>query len=382
MKRADLVVVGAGLGGGLLAWRLAELRPELSLLLLESGPHAGGNHTWSFHQSDLTPEEHSWIAPFITHSWPGYEVRFPTRRRRMETGYASVPSERFAALLAERLGDRLRCGVQAVSVEPDAVVLEGGARIAAGAVVDARGPRAMPRLDLGWQKFLGQELAFERPHGLADPIVMDATVPQRDGYRFVYCLPFAPDRMLIEETFYSDTAHIDPALSCGAIEDYTRRAGWGGSSIVREEAGALPIALGGDIGGHIADFAGRPIIGFAAGLFHPTTGYSLPDAVRTADLVAKLADLSAPALAAALGVHVRETWRARRFFRALNRMLFRACPPAERRRVLEHFHRLPEPVISRFYAARLTAIDKVRILSGRPPVPVGRALVSLIGERS
>ena len=40
---------------------------------------------------------------------------------------------------------------------------------------------------------------------------MDATVPQRDGFRFVYTLPFAPDRVLIEDTYYSDGLDLDPA---------------------------------------------------------------------------------------------------------------------------------------------------------------------------
>jgi lycopene beta-cyclase len=70
-------------------------------------------------------------------------------------------------------------------------------------------------------------------------------------------------------------------------------------------------------------------------------------------------------------------WKDRSFYQLLNRMLFRAAAPDRRYRVLEHFYRLPEPLIGRFYAARLTALDKLRIVSGRPPVPIGRALAAL-----
>jgi lycopene beta-cyclase len=42
--------------------------------------------------------------------------------------------------------------------------------------------------------------------------------------------------------------------------------------------------------------------------------------------------------------------------------------------VLQHFYRLPQPVIERFYAGRLGINDARQILSGRPPVPVLRAL--------
>ena len=40
---------------------------------------------------------------------------------------------------------------------------------------------------------------------------MDATVPQVDGYRFFYVLPLAPDRLLVEDTYFSDSTHLDVA---------------------------------------------------------------------------------------------------------------------------------------------------------------------------
>jgi lycopene beta-cyclase len=79
-------------------------------------------------------------------------------------------------------------------------------------------------------------------------------------------------------------------------------------------------------------------------------------------------------LPALLRVEAARLWRERGYYRLLNRMLFRAAAPAERYRVLEHFYRLDPAVIERFYAGRSSRWDKLRILSGRPPVPVGRAL--------
>ena len=67
--------------------------------------------------------------------------------------------------------------------------LVDGRRLTAPLVIDARGPRRSRRLVLGWQKFLGQEVRLAAPHGLARPIIMDATVSQLDGYRFLYVLP-------------------------------------------------------------------------------------------------------------------------------------------------------------------------------------------------
>jgi lycopene beta-cyclase len=114
-------------------------------------------------------------------------------------------------------------------------------------------------------------------------------------------------------------------------------------------------------------------------LFHATTGYSLPDAVRLADDLAPLLPMAPEALARWTRARTRAHWHSGRYFRLLNRLLFRAARPAERWRVLERFYRLPEPLVARFYRGTLTAGDRVRILAGRPPVPLARAARVLLG---
>ena len=147
----------------------------------------------------------------------------------------------------------------------------------------------------------------------------------------------------------------------------------------REEIGSLPLPLGGSIDAFWPD--GQPRIGMRAGLFHPTTGYSLLDAVATADLLAALPLSDAAATAAALRAFATARWNARGFFRLLNRLLFRAARPDERVRVLEQFSRRPADLIARFYAAHLTRFDQVRLISGRPPVSMSRALANLRAPR-
>jgi lycopene beta-cyclase len=65
----------------------------------------------------------------------------------------------------------------------------------------------------------------------------------------------------------------------------------------------------------------------------------------------------------------------------LNRMLFRAGEPAARHRVFRRFYGLAEPLIERFYAARPTRADRIRLLVGRPPVPVLPALLCVPERR-
>jgi lycopene beta-cyclase len=373
----DLLLIGGGLANGLLALRLSQLRPDLDVRIIEPSATLGGNHTWSYFATDLTPEQESWVAPLVAHRWPGYSVRFPGHTRRLSTGYRSVTSDRFHAVISAALAGRV---VQAAArtVDPTGVVLMDGRRLAARAVLDGRGPVHAPDLALGFQKFVGMEVRLSAPHGLAEPIIMDACVEQQAGYRFLYTLPIDDRTLLIEDTRYTDGADLDRELFRRGVQDYATAQGWNIEAVLREEDGVLPVALDGDIVAHFRRHGPAALSGLRAGLFHPTTGYSLPDAVRLADRLAHAFPAKDEALAFSIQTHAADVWKARAFYRLLNRMLFRAAEPDRRYRILERFYRLPEPLIERFYAAGSTLPDKLHILSGKPPVPVGAALKCLM----
>jgi lycopene beta-cyclase len=207
---------------------------------------------------------------------------------------------------------------------------------------------------------------------------MDASVDQRDGYRFVYVLPFSPTRLLIEDTRYSDGGELDLQELAAAVSDYAQNQGWFIRQVVREEHGILPIALAHDAERFWAERPPDiPQAGMRAALFHPTTGYSLPEAVRVADLVGENWPIGSAALAEKIRRHALERHRSQGFYRLLNRMLFRAAQPNKRHLVLQRFYKLPKPLIERFYAGRTSWSDIVRILTGKPPVPIHRALLCL-----
>lgn len=378
----DLLLVGGGLANGLLAWRLAQLQPGLDVRIVEADGALGGVHTWSFFETDLTAEQNHWIEPLVAHRWPGYSVRFPGHERRLGTGYRSVTSDRFDAVISAALGGRVITGRVAI-VSPTSVLLTDGRRLTARAVIDGRGPVDTPDLSLGFQKFVGLEVRLTAPHGLSEPIIMDATVSQDGGYRFIYTLPLDERTLLIEDTRYTDGAALDREVFVEGVKAYAALQGWSIDTIIREEQGVLPVALGGDLDAHFRRRGPTALAGLRSGLFHPTTGYSLPDAVDLADRLATAPSLHGEALhgealSARIQTHAVGVWKQRGFYRLLNRMLFRAARPERRYRILERFYRLPEPLIQRFYAARSTAIDKARILSGKPPVPLAAAVRCLV----
>jgi lycopene beta-cyclase len=380
--RVDLALVGGGLANSLIAYRLRELRPELELVVVERGPTLGGNHTWSFHDSDLSAAQRDWMRPLVEHSWPRHELRFPKRRRVMNGGYNTVSSDRLHGVVGNALGGHWRLDAEVVELAPGRLVLADGTLIEASAVIDGRGDPGGGHLEVGFQKFVGLFVKLADGHRLERPILMDATVAQRDGYRFVYTLPFSDRELLIEDTYYSDTPRLDREAIRSGIFDYAASRGWRVAETTAEEHGVLPIVLGGDIGAFWAEGpSGVPRSGMRAALFHPTTGYSLPEAVRTADAIAARRNLDSAGLFEWTRRRSVELWRRNAFFRLLNRMLFCAATPGDEYRIFERFYGLPEGLIHRFYAGRLGWIDKLRLLTGRPPVPVGRAIRCLTKRR-
>lgn len=380
-RRCDIAILGGGLAGGLVALALRRARPELSLLLVEQGESLGGNHIWSFFGSDVGKAGRELLGGMVVAAWPEYTVAFPAFQRKLKTSYYSISSERFDAVVRSALGDEeIVTGVRALACSATNATLSDGTRIEADAMIDARGIRNLGHLTGGWQKFLGQRLKLSTPHDLATPVVKDATVEQLDGYRFVYCLPFAADEVFVEDTYYSDTPTLDVPALAARIANYANARGWQVSEILGQEHGVLPVVAGGDFdafwrstGGAVARAGAR------AGLFQAVTSYSLPDAVRYALALARQDDLSGPALARFGEAWSRRHWKRSGFMRALAAMLFGAADPADRYRVLERFYRLDRGLIERFYAGRLTKLDKARILIGKPPVPIGKAIGVLSG---
>lgn len=377
----DIAILGGGLAGGLVALALRRARPDLKLLLVEQGEHLGGNHLWSFFGSDVGAAGRELLADMIVGAWPEYSVRFPAFQRRLKTSYYSISSERFdAALRAHLPAKAILTGVRALACSATNATLSDGTRVEAGAVIDARGIRNLGHLTGGWQKFLGKRFKLSAPHDLTAPLVKDATVDQLDGYRFVYCLPFAPDEVFIEDTYYSDSPVIDTPALAARIDDYARARGWHIAEVMSEEHGVLPVVAGGDFDAFWRSGGGAVArAGTRAGLFQAVTSYSLPDAVRYALALAGQDDLTGRALADFSEDYAKRHWKRSGYMRALSAMLFAAAEPATRYRVLERFYRLDKGLIERFYAGRSTTLDKIRILAGKPPVPVGKALGVLTG---
>jgi len=365
----DYLLVGGGLGNALIALALFAARPGSRVGLVEQRSALGGNHVWCFHAGDVESAARPFVSRLVSAQWPRYEVRFPDLQRTLEEPYAAVRSERLNQVVQEafigRAGSRLFLDARAVQVTDQSVRLETGQELRARTVIESRGPDALsagPRA--GYQKFLGLELKLRRPSPIQHPLLMDAQLPQRDGFRFLYALPFASDRVLLEDTYFSDSATLERERLEAEIVGYAAKNGFEIDYVARHESGVLPLPT------RLPKLAnpapGGPLVaGYQGAWFHPVTGYSFPVATRLASAIAhadpeRLRDEVWPAL-------VREQRSQLRFCLLLNRLFFDAFAPEERRHVIERFYRLPPDSVRRFYAMTLSHADRARILCGRPP---------------
>ena len=380
----DLAIVGGGLAGGLTALAVHRKYPELDVALIEAGDSYGGNHRWSWFESDCGPEGDGLLGSFEAKRWTGgNEVRFPSHERALSADYRSLDSRDFDAGLRRCLPQSaLHLNARVTALAPDKVTLADGRSIAARRILDCRDAVPSPHLTGGWQVFLGQHRRMDAPHGVTRPVIMDATVDQIGGYRFLYLLPLSETDLFLEDTYYQDRAELDAPALRERIESYCAERGWQGD-LVHEETGLLPVITGGDFDAHREGLEqpGIALAGARGGFVHPLTSYTVPIAVRTALAVADaVGGMNGPDLAGFVAARARDHWRSTGYYRLLGKMLFDAADPSERYRIFERFYTLPEPLIERFYAAKSSPLDKLRILSGKPPVPIRSAVAALLGK--
>ena len=389
----DVIIVGGGLAGGLIALALHRHAPGCRFVVVEAGRSFGGHHRWSWFETDIPLRERALMTGFNVNGWDeGYDITFPGLGRTLPTSYRSLASAEFHRALIEELPpERVMLETKAASLGAGGVTLADGTRMPAKRVIDCRPFKPSKHLAGGWQVFLGQHFKCETPHGLTRPVIMDASVDQiaphgnGEAYRFVYVLPLSEDEVFIEDTYYADQPKMDAEVLKGRVAEYAHRNGWKGE-VIDQEAGILPVISGGDFAAASAEVAipGVAVAGARGGFSHPLTSYTLPfaasNALAIAKMIARQPELTGEELAAFCARRAKRHWRATAYYRMLSRMLFEAAEPGKRVVVFEHFYALQGRLVERFYAGRSTWPDRLRILTGKPPVAIPRAIRALFSS--
>lgn len=396
MTSYDLIIIGGGLAGGLLADWLVRYQPSCRFLLIEKGERFGGRHTWSFHEGDLQWNDTSHrlddLKKFDLTEWGAHEISFPGLRQIKKQRYFSLDASNFDRRLRRILNPSQYVCAQSAryDAQQKVVSLSDGRQLSARVIVMTVGPEMYSGPELtAYQKFVGLRIKTKGTHGLKHAVLMDAELPQHGSFRFMYVLPFTKDTLLLEDTYYSTNPTIDHTLLEKRIFDYARQKGWLIDSVLDREWGCLPIPLDPRVA--MIDNPNKdklqgsePLIlraGMAAGLFHPTTGYSLAEAVRFAEWFCPNWELPLVELRHRVYAYQNEMQKRSRFYAGLNNMLFCAGLPEERYQILRGFYDLDDELIERFYALRLNSWDKLRLLwNGRNLVPLIDGLKAFLGQ--
>lgn len=368
----DFVIVGGGLAGSLLLQALQVRHPNLKYLLVEKSDRLGGNRAWAFHDADLSESSKTWFPPLITKSWDGYDVSFPDYTRAFFSRYHCVSAAELDSKLRARYAKSIRFNESIVGIKQGddcEITFQSGEVIHAATVVVAQGWET-PHQTGAWQKYVSLDLELEEPHGLERVLLMDARVPQIDGFRFFYLLPWSENRLHIEDTYYSHHTILKVERIHQEILNYIERRQWKVKSIQRNVSGTLPLILNLPAKRSKNDL---PAIGAASGFFHPVTGYTLPILLRQIDAITERSNLTIPSIKKALSKVETDAKVRLRYYWLMNRLLFKAAEPTERYRILAHFYRMPEGLIQRFYSGETNIFDQLRLALGKPPVPYRKA---------
>ncbi|MEM9514895.1 MAG: lycopene cyclase family protein [Actinomycetota bacterium] len=385
---ADLIIAGAGCAGLSALHFALQHESDRRIVVIDRSFEPSDDRTWAFWGTAQAP-----FANLADRRWDHLRVKFPTwsSTQRLQRPHDPASTHRRtymrvrrrnydAAILCEAESrPNVRFVAQDILAVTDdrggnggIVSLPEGELRAPLVLQSALAPRRPGTTELRHplrQHFGGWEVVTDRP--VFDPDVatlMDFDTAQHDAVSFVYVLPEAPNRALVEHTTLS-TEVKDREFHGQCVADYLYRLGVGEFDVVRTEYGVIPMEDAPPAQRH-----GRHVwnVGTVGGGTKPSSGYTFARThIQTEHLIRQWADGAALTPPPA---------RPRRFAFA-------------DRTLLHILHRQPElgrPVFERLF--RSTSIDDVltfldersslgadaRMVAALPQLPFLRAAASEI----
>lgn len=347
MESKPVIILGGGLWGSLLAYRLQMALPHIPFRLYERSSTLGGHESYTFHGSDIDQPAKVWLRPLVTQSWSTYQVRFPKYEKRLGNSLHLINSEQLHDVISANLLSERLCLNNEIS-----------ARLAlneASFVIDTRNICGYKKC--GYQKYLAMEIELLEPHKLKEPIMMDSTISQRDRFRCIHYLPISEKKLLIKDQRFSENAVLDLLEMKNDILKVISFHNWKVKKVVREESHVKAIPM------TSPSFRQEGRVINLAGLFHDTTGCSLPTATR---LIEKMVATSfrLGELKEVVANFRKETESDRKFLRFLNRYLVDSVPEKQHC-FFQDIYQLPQQSLERFLRGKLSLLDRSRIMLGK-----------------
>ena len=226
-------------------------------------------------------------------------------------------------------------------------------------VIDTRPPKRIPTYG---QFFLGWEIRTERPVFDPDCAQLMHFRPARSrGVDFVYTLPFAPDRALVEVTSFAPASPGHGVFKAW-LETEVAALETGGFEVVREEAGALPM----EVGFREPSQEGVIRMGLGGGAARPSTGYAYARIQAQADRIAgALRGRDAPV--------PRLDGPATRFMDRVFLQVLQTKPERGPALFESLFRNAPPDRLERFLSGSTHPVDRLSVMASLPTLPFLRA---------
>lgn len=331
-----VIILGGGLWGCLLAYKLRESLPEVDFLLYEESSTLGRHESWIFRESDC-PEAMPWLRPLITKSWPDHRIKSGSQEKPCLHACHLIDSQRLHELLLEKLtSQRIRFNNSL------------SARLALAEstfVIDTRNICHFKKS--GFKQNLAWEIELKAPHHLTAPIL------QTNEQGIQWILPLSTKRVLIKEETYSLHKVMDFDKRREALNRSILVRGWRVEKVVREESSVMVIPISNPI------FRQEGRVINLAGLFHDTTGSYLPHATKLIDRMVKTS-FRFGELREVVGQYRREVENDQRFLRFFNRLL----TEDKKGQLFGLVHQDPH-LLARFSRGQLTFLDRSKIVLGQ-----------------
>ena len=285
LRRYSAGIIGAGLAGRYLAYRLAKLG-NFDVHLFDKG-EIRPNHIWGFWDSDQPYLEQT--KPFALADFDNLKFNFPESSKTLNLKnytYRVITSSGYEEFLLE---SSARSGCQFVRDTITKITRDRHKFSVHGEltgdqafdfVFDSRPTKFCDGVLL--QHFLGITVKYTSPRfDSRDATLMDFNVDQSAGLHFMYGLPLSETEALIESTVFSPKT-LEKNWYLEQIFAYLKtNVSSDDFQIISTEAGSLPLS---NIGSY--NNGGIPI-GLAAGASRASTGYAFSQIHRQIDLMIK-----------------------------------------------------------------------------------------------
>jgi lycopene beta-cyclase len=359
MESKPVIILGGGLWGSLLAYRLCQTHPHLDFKIYTQNKEAN-KHSYFFREKELNRPSLKWLSPFITHAWKDHKVLFENKDRLFSSSYCAIPASEFEKRTMAVVPHEKFHVIKEVDMEK---LLEEGSF-----VIDTRDSSAHKVKCI--RQTVSMKIELYSPHGLIHPVTMDTNVSQKDLFRHMQYLPIDGYTLMVNDVRYSKER--DENLVAREEELlWEVRKRWSIRGVIERESSTviMPSLRSRSLQ------SGRVIN--LAGIVNPVTGDELPEAVN---LIDKMIETSFRfgELKEIIREHKTQRNKGRGFSKILSKMLYHAPNPTQRMQLLQYLYNLPESTVDKLHKGQIGMLEITKTVIGHPPFPLVRAVPNII----